>query len=238
MATVAARPTLSGERRFYLGIAAAIFVLIILGFGPTYYFRPVTGQLPPLPATPLVHLHGLVFSLWLLLFVVQTSLVSGRRLDIHRRMGPVAAALAMAMVVIGTLSALYGVHRASGPPGIPPLSWLAVPLIAVPAFGGLIFAALHNRKNPAAHKRLMVMAMVAMLAAATGRLFAGPIGMIGVPALFVAVMIARDLLTLRRVHKATAWGGAVAIGSLVLPMLIWSSAVWLAFARWASSLVA
>lgn len=238
MATAAVRPALSGERRFYLSIAAALFALIVLGFGPTYYFLPVTGRQNPLPMTPLVHLHGFLFSLWLLLFVVQTSLVSGRRLDIHRRMGPPALGLAAAMMAVGTLSALYGVERASGPPGIAPLSWLAVPLLAVPAFGGLILAALHNRRDPATHKRLMVMAMVAMSAAASGRLFAGPLGMIGVPALFVTAMVARDFMTLRRVHPATGWGGAVVLGSLSLPMFIWDSAAWLGFARWASGLVA
>ena len=238
MATLARRVALSGERRFYLGIAAAMFVLIIMGFGPTYYFRPVTGSTPPLPMTPLVHVHGILFTAWLALFVSQAVLVSGRRLDIHRRMGPLALALVIAMMAVGTLSALYGVHRASGPPGIPPLSFVAVPLLAVPAFGGLILAALHFRKSPATHKRLMVMAMVTMLGAASGRLVPGMLGFIGVPALFVLVMIARDLATLRRVHKATAWGGAVAVTSLVLPVLIWSSGPWLAFARWASGLVA
>lgn len=238
MATLANRRNLSGERRFYLGIAAAMFVIIVLGFGPSYYFRPITGRPTFVPMTPLVHLHGIIFTLWLLLFVVQASLISGRRLDLHRRMGPIAVVLTLAMIVVATLSGLYGVARASGPPGIPPLSWLAVPLLAVPAFGGLIFAALRNRATPATHKRLMVMAMVVMVAPATGRMFAGPIGMVGVPALFAAAMIARDLTTLRRVHKATAWGAAVALGSLILPMLIWSSGPWLAFAGWATGLVA
>ncbi len=232
-------PRLTGERRFYLGMAALVLALVVFGFGPSYYYAPITGGRPNFQFTPLVHLHGLVFSFWVLLFMAQVGLVSARRLALHRRMGVVGLAFALALIAIGTLTALQGIARASGPPGIPPLSWLAVPLLSVPAFGGLILAALHFRSDPQTHKRLMVVAMLVMLAAATGRWpFAPPlVGMLA-PLALTPLLGWWDVKSRGRLHPATIWGTIVLAASLITPLLIWDSAAWLTFARWASGLVA
>ncbi|MBC7986723.1 MAG: hypothetical protein H7X93_08650 [Sphingomonadaceae bacterium] len=240
MATVVgSRPRLTGERRFYLAIATLILALVVIGFGPTYYYIPVTGGPSRVPFTPLIHLHGLIFSLWVLLFMAQVGLISARRTAIHRRMGAVGLALATAMIVLGTLTALHGAVRASGPPVVPPLSWLAVPLLGVPAFGGLILAALHFRRDPQTHKRLMVFAMLGMLAAATGRLPYGPpvAGMLA-PLLLIPVVAWWDWKSRGRLHRATLWGSAVLAVSLIGPLLIWETGPWLAFAGWAAGLAA
>lgn len=232
-----ALPQLSAERRFHLSMATAMLLLIVAGFGPSYYFTPFVERPPMLPMTPLVHLHGLVFSAWLLLFLWQVGLVSAGRTALHRKAGPWALALALAMIVTAILTALEGVWRASGPPPFPPLTWLAVPLLSIPAFAGLILAALYFRRQPQVHKRLMLFAMIVMLTPATGRLFPGPIGMILLPALFALAMVAWDLLYHRRLHITTAITAPLVICSLLLPFLLWRSEQWLAFAAWAAEWV-
>jgi len=227
---------LTSERWFYLGTASVMLALVILGFGPSYYYTPFAERPPMLPMTPLVHLHGLIFSLWLLLFIWQTSLVSAGQVALHRKAGPVALLLLAGMVVSSGLAGLHGVARASGPPDIPPLSWLAVPLLAIPFFTGFILAALYFRRKPQTHKRLILLAMIPMLPPAIGRMFPGPPGMVAGPALFILALLAWDLASSRRVHPATAIGGPLALVCLILPMLIWDSAAWLAFASWASGL--
>ena len=144
MATIAARrPDLSAERRFYFFMGLAIVLTIFAGFAPSFYLRGVVAvEVPLLSMTPIVHLHGLVFSAWVLLFMAQVSLVSAGRPDLHRKLGLLGFVMLAAMIVVGTLAALHGVARASGPPFVPPLSWLAVPLLDVPVFGGMIGAAL------------------------------------------------------------------------------------------------
>jgi hypothetical protein len=228
---------LTSERWFYLGIAGTMLVLIILGFGPSYYFTPLTARPPMLPMTPLVHLHGLIFTLWTLLFIWQTSLVSAGRLVPHRKAAPIALVLLAGMILSGGLAGLQGVGRASGPPDILPLSWLAVTLVPIPFFTGLILAALYFRRTPQTHKRLILLAMFTMLPPAIGRIFPGPPGMVVGPALFVLALLAWDLVSSRRIHPATAIGGPLVLVSLTLPMMIWDSAAWLSFAGWASGLM-
>lgn len=240
MATSARRPAgLPGERRFHLAMAAALLLTIAAGFGPVYYFAPALGRPVALaPLTPLVHVHAAIFSAWVLLFAVQTGLVSAGRLSLHRRIGPVALGLLVAMVAVAVLTGLHGAVRASGPPGIDPLSWLAVTLMPIPVFAALILAALHLRRDPQAHKRLMLYAMIAMIVPATARIFPGMTGLIAVPALFLVPMVARDLATRKRLHPVTVWAAPLVLLSFVAPFLVWNTAPWLAFARWAMRLVA
>ncbi len=59
------------ERVFYTGMAAAFVLTVFAGFARTYYLRPYFGT-PAL--TPLLHLHGVVFTSWLVLLLAQTVL--------------------------------------------------------------------------------------------------------------------------------------------------------------------
>lgn len=239
MDMTARRSSLASERRFFLGITAVIIAAILAGFAPTWFLRPWLYRPVMLPFTPLVWLHGLLFTGWAALFMTQVGLVSAGRLDVHRRLGMLGFVLAIAMAVVGTLAALHGVARASGPPGIPPLSFLAVPLLSVPAFAGLILTGLHFRRRPDVHKRLMLLAMIAFLPPAIGRMpiFAGPLGALVIPTLFILALLAWDVKSRGRVHKATIWGGLANFAAFLTPMLIWNSQPWLGFARWASGLV-
>ena len=104
MATQTAAPLKAREqtlkdRRFFVIMAIASTVVVFLGFGRTYYLKSYFGT-PQL--TPLVHLHGAVFTLWMVFFVVQTILIASNRPQVHRRLGYAGAALAIAMVVLGT----------------------------------------------------------------------------------------------------------------------------------------
>lgn len=230
---------LKAERIFYSVMSAVMVLSIFTGFAPTFYLKPVLGTPQMLPLTVLVALHGVVFSTWALLFVLQTWLVAAGRTDLHRRIGLAAFSLLPAMAVLGILAGLYGAIRASGPPIVPPLSWMAVPLLSIPVYSGLIGAALAKRRRPQTHKRLMYMAMVIMLAPAFGRMppFHGPLGMVIIPALFVFAQMGWDYRALRRVHPASLWGGGIVIADQILPFLVWKTDAWLAFARWAVGLV-
>jgi hypothetical protein len=235
---------LDGERRFHLAMAAAMLAAVFIGFGPTYYLRPFVPPVPGLlPTTPLVHLHGAIFTAWLLLFVVQTGLVSSGRFALHRWAGPVALALVVAMIVVAALAALYEVPRRTGADPLAPLVSLAVPLLTIPFFAGLILAALHFRRHPATHKRLMLFAMIVLMVPATVRIaliyLRLPVeyGLVPLPALFVLAMIVRDLASLGRLHRATTWAAPIVLFSFVLPLLVGETHPWQTFARWAASLV-
>ena len=222
------------RRRFYTGMALAIALTVFAGFAPTYYLRP---WFQSTPLGGLVHLHGLVFTGWVLLFLVQSTLIAAGRTALHRRLGVAGAVLAVLLVVVGTMTAIAGASRAAGPPGVPPLVFLAVPFFDMVVFTGLAAVGLWHRRRADIHKRLMTLATIALLGAPIARL---PFGarMIGLPGvfaladLFLVACIAYDLTTLRRVHPATIWGGLAIVVSQPLRLAISGTGLWLGFARW------
>lgn len=234
-ARTAARP--GAERLFYGGMGIAVLLLVFAGFAPTYFLRGAMDAGRPLaPMTPLIHLHGALFSAWIGLFVVQAARISARRHRLHMRLGTLAVGLAAAMVAVGAMTGIQQVERASGPPGIPPLVWLAVPLIAILVFAGLVAAGWANRRDPQTHKRLMLLAAVQMLQPAVGRLPWPPAlgGELGTLAAFLMVLplIAWDLSQRGRLHKATAIGVAVLGGEQLFRIAMWRTEAWQGFAAW------
>src|SRR5215813_862899 len=84
------------KRFFYIGMALAILLTVFTGFSRTYYLRPIFQTQPLMP---LLHLHGLIFSSWIALFVTQTTLVARKRTRIHMRLGIAGGVLAAMMVL-------------------------------------------------------------------------------------------------------------------------------------------
>lgn len=222
------------ERLFYVGMAVAIVATAFAGFARTYYLR-WHYDAPPL--MPLLHLHGLVFTSWLLLLLAQTSLVAANRVDLHRRLGVAGAALAALMVVVGTVTAVTRAGQGAAPTGVPPLVFLAIPLGDMVMFAGLAGAGLWFRRRPDLHKRLMLLATTALMAAPIARLpfgvlQAGPPAFFGLADLFLVALIAYDLVTRRRVHRATLVGGLALVLSQPLRLMLSGTGAWLAFAAW------
>lgn len=236
-------PRRNAERLFYSGMAFAMVATIFIGFAPSYYLRGlVEPYAPSLPMTTLSHLHGVLFSAWTLLFVAQTWLVAGGRTDIHRQLGLAAFGLLPAMIVVAALASLHGAIRHAGPPMIPPLQFLAVPLFDIPVFATLIGVALWKRREAQTHKRLMFLTMVGMMGPAIGRLpfpatLPPPVIIFGLPNLFLLALVAWDFASRGSLHKATLWGGAFILGSQLLRMALMTTPAWLAFATWAVNLV-
>jgi len=105
---------LSDERLFFTALARHHVMAVVIGFGRTYYLR---AFIPPpefiKPATPLVHLHGMLFSAWIALFMVQTSLVAAGRRDLHMKLGLAGLPLVLSMIVVGDLGG-SATDRATG----------------------------------------------------------------------------------------------------------------------------
>ena len=64
------------ERAFFSGLTLAMVVAVFVGFSRSYYLKGLYGS-PEL--RPLFHVHGLLFTLWMVLLTVQTGLVASRR---------------------------------------------------------------------------------------------------------------------------------------------------------------
>lgn len=233
------RRGLNGERLFFAGMGVTVLLLVFAGFAPSYYLRgTIDAGRPLMPLTPLILAHGAAFTAWVALFIVQAGLISARQHRLHRRLGGAMIALAAAMVVLGIMVAVGQVERGSGPPELPPLVWIAVPLIDMPVFAGLVAAGYVNRRDPQAHKRYMLCATLLMLQPAIGRmpvLVETPIG----PEFNALVawacsltLIAWDLASRGRVHRATAVGVSVLAAEQLVRFAVWRSQWWQDFAGW------
>src|SRR5262245_21383401 len=80
---------------FYICVALLLILLYIAAFGPSLV--NTTGRLEP--PTTLVMVHGIVSFFFLLIFLMQVTLVATGRTAVHRRLGMVGAALAAVMIV-------------------------------------------------------------------------------------------------------------------------------------------
>ena len=243
MENVQANPAIIRRRRerwFYIGMSIALVITVFAGFAPTYYLRPYFNTAPLMP---LLHLHGFVFTSWLVLFVTQTTLVAAHRTDVHRRLGVAGGVIAVLMVLLGVTTALVRAKQGATPlPGISPLSFLVVPLGDMFVFPILVGAGFYFRRRPDVHKRLMLLATISILAAAIARLpfaimRAGPPAFFGLTDVFVVACVLYDLVTLRRIHRATALAGLFIVASQPLRLMLGGTHAWLSFAGWLVGLV-
>jgi hypothetical protein len=232
----------SAERHFFTGMALAILATVIVGFSRSFFLRPLFPDWPS-PSEPIFYVHGAVFTAWIVLMVAQASLVAGGRTELHRKIGPFSAALAVAIVVLGTLGALIAARRATGfvQIPVPPLQFLAIPIFDMILFATFVWLAIAQRRNPQTHKRWMLLATVNLVTAAIARWPGvqglGPLAFFGLTDLFVIALAIWDFRSRGRLHPVTLWGGLLIIVSQPLRLVVSDTQGWLAFARWATGLL-
>lgn len=222
------------DRRLYIWFAVFMPVIVLAGFARTYYLKGFFGNLP-LPGL-LVHLHGLVMTSWVVLFVAQVSLVATGHTRTHQRLGVLGAGLAALLFVVGVLTGIFGAARGATP-GPPALQFLVVPLGDMLVFAVLIGTALFlRRRRLDIHKRLMLLAAVNFLAPAIARIplhfieTGGPLAFFGLTDLCLIAVVAFDTIKNRRLHPAFLWGALLIIASQPLRLMLAGTDVWIRFA--------
>ena len=228
-------PGLRFDHLFFSTMAALMLVAVFVGFARTYYLAGVFQA--PLPNW-IIHLHGAAFSCWVLLLVAQTSLVSLGRVDVHRRLGIAGFVLASLMVILGVMAATDVLVREGGPPGTDAKFFYIVPLSGMMIFAPLIFFAFRARTNPPAHKRLILVATMALVVAAIGRfsIVQSLSAAFRFSYIFLILLVAYDLWSTRKIHPATLWAGAFLIFVEQSSQPVGHTAAWHAFAGWVQSL--
>jgi len=237
-AVVRQHPGRRYDHYFFSGMAILILASVFLGFARTYYLAGTFRA--PLPA-PIIHLHGAAFSCWILLLITQTSLVSAHRVDLHRRLGVVGFLLAAVMVVLGMLAATNALSRNFAPPGLDPLTFYVIPMSDMVIFPVFIFFAYRARFDPATHKRLIMLATISLLIAAIARwpfawTFGKPLNGQAVICMFLLLLIAYDLWSQGKIHRATLWGSISLVAMQLIRVPLGKTAIWHAFAAWAQKL--
>lgn len=239
MSSTASVMNTSPDRRLYTWAALGAIAVVFAGFARTYFLKAGFGT-PAL--STLLHLHGLVMSLWFGFFLLQVRLVALRRTDLHRRAGVIGALIAAAVLIVGTTTALTGA-KLGHTPGPPPLIFLAVPLFDMLVFAVLVGAGLSLRHRPDMHKRLMLLSCIGMLTAAIARIpldfiqAGGLLAFFGITDLLIISCVAYDTVKHRRLHPAFGWGALFVVLSHPARFLIAGTPAWQQFAAWLVSLI-
>jgi len=227
---------------FGTAFACTMIAVALIGFLPSL-LKPAGRRAP---VSLLAGAHGVVFSAWLGIFLLQARLIAGRQIALHRRIGGAAAVVAAAMIPLGYLTSIAMVRRGfdlSGDLRVDhdPAYEVVFPLGDLFTFVVLLTAALSYRRHPDMHKRLMLFANIALMPAPLAHLIghvrwlaALPGAIIVIPVfLFLLAAVAREFSVKGRVHPLT-WGvaGTMLISGPLRAGVIGPSSAWHSFVNW------
>ena len=223
-----------GER-FYPTMAALALLTVFVGMAPTFFLQAHSDR-PGI--RPFVLLHVVVFSVWMVLFFVQASLIAAHRTDLHRRLGMVGIALIGAMLALGIVTGIEGARNGWNPGGPfrDSLAFFVVAFRDMVNFGGFAAAGIYYRRRPDVHRRLMLLATtggllwpaITRIQPIQGRL---PL-MYAVLIAFLAASPVRDLIMHRRANRVDVVGALIILATFPLGVVIGNSDRWHDFAAW------
>ena len=195
------------ERRFFFYFSLALAATVVVGFGSF-----ILVGISSFGAPWWVHVHAISFSLWIALFIVQNRLALHNSIDLHRKLGRLAAILTVWMVFVGLALTPVAIATDRMPPFFQAPVFLALDWVNVVLFGALVAAALLRRRQTDWHMRLMLCATICVIAPAPGRLLAlagasTPVNMVIILLIYVAVAMIADRRMRGSVHPAYYWGG-------------------------------
>ena len=182
------------DRYFYFSMTLLIAAVVIYGFSHTIFHTFGPGSHPRLR----VYIHATLFSSWVWLLIVQSTLVRAARVAWHRTLGWLGVAMGALIPPVGVITQL---HAGSVEVALPSGLWDMF------AFGSTFLAAVILRKRPEFHRRLILAATCALTGAAFGRfpeeMFLSHYGYAGVD-LLLLLGAARDFWvdgTVNRVYR-------------------------------------
>jgi hypothetical protein len=222
---------------FFFYLSLAFLSIAVVGFSTTFFFPLARGTFT---APLVIYIHGGLLFGWLAFFIAQASLVKYRGMQVHRSIGWFGLALSVAIVISGVAVGAFAARRdfaATGQDSA--IAGFVNIIIEMMVFGALVAAAILSRRNPEAHKRFLVLATISALGPAWFRFrhfmpyVPHPLVTFSLVADSVLlVAIARDWLTLRRVHPVYLWVGGAMVAAHAIELMWGESPLWLRIGRW------
>ncbi len=223
--------TAATDSRFFAGAGLVLALVVFLGFAPSFYLRD--AELGPVPS--LFFVHGLIYSVWFLLFPLQVGLIAAGRRRIHRMLGLAAMPLAVGMVVTGLMAGFDALERGVEIPGAGAAAFFFLSFSDAIGFALLFGAAIVVRRHGDWHKRLMLIASASVILPAAVRMA----GALGLPEAGAGVQLgllgALGLYDLRRwgwPHWATVIGGVFLGLKLFGVITLARTDMWARFVLW------
>jgi len=224
------------DHAMVVAVVGAIWLAMVTGFGIDMVRRAIDGHLSFLL---IIHLHALAYGSWLLLLAVQVLLVRTKRLALHRRLGFAALVLVPLMLVLGPAAVI---SQVASNPYMPDrwIAWMSVQFTNTIGCVVLLALGFAMRRDPAAHKRLMLMGTIAVTEPGFGRIWEAPLTAWwgeGYLALYVSTYIGAvvlmlgvglfDLVTRGRWHPAYIGAALWIVANEALAMWLFHQPFWL-----------
>jgi hypothetical protein len=232
-------PVAMGQK-FSIALSVFVAAIVVAGFWPTY-FGPLLAGIVDKPW--FIHFHATVYSGWVLVFMAQVFLAASGRLALHRKFGEIAIYYGYAIIAVGvfTTFAMFALRVQAGNIAEGQARLLA-PLTDMIAFPAFFLLAVRYRHRPELHKRLMLVAMTALLVAAALRMrFLGELLPLNTRTLIwlspILIAIAYDGIAKRIVHPVYVVGLA-ALYVLSLRRFLTGTDAWLSISGWLANLFA
>lgn len=227
---------------FFFWMTVVMSAFTFAGFGITYWRPMTTGAMAPLP--PIVHMHGFLFSGWMILLMVQSLLVNIKKVKLHRSLGTFGIAVATLVWLFATMLTILP----SDPTGQSAseqyftLEYLSVS--AVVWFAVLFCLAIRNVRSPENHRRYILFAIIPLLPPGINRLYMALLDQFTLPLIWtyltmdamVAAILIHDWRTNGRLSRASITGAVIIVGSHVLHYPITHSDTFASFCMFLGSL--
>jgi hypothetical protein len=221
-------------RWFYMAVGVLMTLIVVSGFWKSF-FGPLLGGTAG-DRHWVLYAHAVVFMGWLGLFIGQAALVYRRRKDLHRRLGDYGVWYGVLVIALGLAATFVAppLHVASGRWTMDyAAAFLLLPLGDVLLFGGFFAAAVRFKNRHALHKRLMVLATVALAFPGAARLLPlreAPLLVLLVWLCPLLLAMAFDAATRKRVERVYLVGGAILVVAFFRILLVESEG-WLWIGR-------
>lgn len=243
------------DNSFFFVYTLILFAIVLIGFAPSLFFRPLFDT----PAIPLyLQLHGMVLTAWFLLLISQAWFIRKNHITLHKKLGIFIAAYGVFVILGGLTATLNTVARGFGKDagfdtdmanidlgigaGISYLEFISgvvwANLAAMITFAVMLSSAIFFRRQTDIHKRLILIATVAIVGPALARIarldFLGGEQGLFLPTtifLLLAAIIIHDLLTLGKPHRASLAGAGFLILVFLTSIEIACTEFGLAFVR-------
>ena len=220
------------QDRFYFFTFTVMAILCLGGFVPSFFLRPRFFE-DPLPIW--MNFHGVLFTLWYFIAILQSWLILKNKRALHRELGIIMAIIGLSSFIFTYVAVAYlqaiGAHITGG---------AGFNITLTSAFTCCVAVGFYYRRRSEVHKRLMVTATALLTVPGFDRLIRNIVptlttagvqmSVLFFAAVFVGTMIYRDFKEFGRPALGTVLSfvcffGGGALGSLFVSTDVWTAMV-------------
>jgi len=223
---------------FFIIIAIVGLLAVLIGFAKTFIIPTVEGTFK---APPIVHIHGAFAFAWVLLFLIQTSLIHFRKYNIHQYLGVlgifIAGGVMLTMISFGKYVVDRDLNQGLGESSY---STILGVIMSGLIFFILVLLGILKRNDSATHKRLMLLATILVLWPAWSR-FRHYFPTVPRPDIWFSLVLAQSLTIVAwvwdklrngKIHPTLLYVGLFIILEQSFEVFAFNSPAWRIISKW------